>query len=146
MDLTGNIYIYSASEEVFNVLNRPYRWPEWSNSIKNVKGSFEDVPIVGEYWQWSYKLGPMNFNGMSRLIECVPNRRLVIRSNGYSLDTTWIWVCEEINAHITKLTVNVSLSAMKNTFLSRTMLNPFQKELLDSLDNLKLMMEAKRLR
>jgi hypothetical protein len=88
-----------------------------------------------------YKAGPISFSGISKVIECVPDRSIIIRNESDFLDTTWNWVCEEHKPNSTALSVRIVFSSNQNHLFAKSLRESFHRELVISLRKLKSILE-----
>ena len=86
------ITIQAPPEKVFAYLNDPSKGPGFWPSLTAVK-DVEPLVSGGHRWRYVYKMAGLNFEGSNETAEFVPNRRLVVRSQG-GIEATVTWTLD----------------------------------------------------
>ncbi len=85
-----NININAPVKKVFDYIADPKLTPEWLPGMIEVKDIKQTEEGVGSTHNWVYKMAGIRFEGKNITDEHVPNKKIVIRSEG-SIKTLWNW-------------------------------------------------------
>jgi ribosome-associated toxin RatA of RatAB toxin-antitoxin module len=85
-----NININAPVKKVFDYIADPKLTPEWLPGMIEVKDIKQTEEGVGSTHNWVYKMAGIRFEGKNITDEHVPNKKIVIRSEG-SIKTSWNW-------------------------------------------------------
>jgi uncharacterized membrane protein len=102
-----SVMINAAVEKGFNYISDPMNQAEWMPSmvsIKDVKGSG-----LGTSWRWTYKMAGILIEGEGTIAEHIPNKRVVIKSEG-GVKSTFTYDFEpHNNGTMLKLTIEYNI-------------------------------------
>ncbi|MBA7625551.1 hypothetical protein ES703_32982 [subsurface metagenome] len=85
-----SITINAPVKKVFNYIADPKLTPEWLPGMVEVKDIKQTKEGVGSTHNWVYKMSGMSFKGKNITDEYIPDKKIVIRSEG-SIKTLWNW-------------------------------------------------------
>ncbi len=91
-----SITINAPVKKVFDYIADPKLTPEWLPGMVEVTDINQTEEGVGSTHNWAYKMSGMSFKGKNITDEYIPEKKIVIRSEG-SIKTLWNWNFEPHN-------------------------------------------------
>jgi uncharacterized protein YndB with AHSA1/START domain len=139
----ASITIAASPEVVYQDLLDPARFPQWLPSlvsVSDIQGSG-----VGSTYKWRYKMAGVPLEGISRLDELVPNRKLVRVTEG-AVASSWTYELTPAGSatHL-KLTVDYTIPVpILGDFAEELLVRRNQREAQAGLESLKELIEHRR--
>lgn len=87
--ITRSIVIDAPIEKVFAFMDNPTNMLEIWPSMQDIR-NVEDHGGGIKSYDWTYKMAGMKFEGSSKVVEYVPNQRLVAVTRG-GIESTFTW-------------------------------------------------------
>lgn len=79
--------IDTTPQRVFDVLRDARNYPEWVVGAKKLRDVDPGFPAVGTRFHHTVGVGPFTLDDHSEVLECVPDRRLVLKAKTRPLGT-----------------------------------------------------------
>jgi uncharacterized protein YndB with AHSA1/START domain len=119
--------IDTTPQRVFDVLRDARNYPDWVVGAKKLRDVDPGFPAVGTRFHHTVGVGPFTLDDHSEVLECVPDRRLVLKAKTRPLGTARVEL--DLHAHGSGATKVVMREGPGDRF-SRLLFNPVADVLL----------------
>jgi uncharacterized membrane protein len=137
-----SINVNAPVEKVFSYMAEPTHLPEIWPNLKNVRDVIRAEGKVTSY-HWTYRMAGIPFEGEAKIIESVPNQRVVVQNSG-GIPSTFVWTYQpedggsQVTVEVEYTVPSALLGKLAKSFLTKQ--NEYDAEKV--LTNLKAKMEG----
>jgi uncharacterized membrane protein len=137
-----SININALVEKVFSYMAEPTHLPEIWPNLKNVRDVIRAEGKVTSY-HWTYRMAGISFEGEAKIVESVPNQRVVVQNSG-GIPSIFVWTYQpedggsQVTVEVDYTVPSAVLGKLTKSFLTRQ--NEYDAEKV--LANLKAKMEG----
>jgi uncharacterized protein YndB with AHSA1/START domain len=85
---TARTFIHAAPEDIFNVLSNADAYEHWVVGCQEVRDHDAAFPEPGSSFEHRLGIGPLRIQDITTVVDCVPPRRLVLRTKAWPLGET----------------------------------------------------------
>ena len=138
----GNIIINAPVEKVFGLVMDTERMPDWLPLMMEVH-DIQGKKDIGRKFKWTYKFIGIKFEGMSEIVELVPNKKIVTKSKA-GIESVWTFNFSQKGKDTqTDLLVEYTIPVpLLGKFAESLVVKQGTRDLKHSLETLKNLLEA----
>jgi uncharacterized membrane protein len=136
----SSIVVNVPVEKVWALFDDVEKLPDWMSlmtEVSNVQGQGE-----GSTYNWTYKFMGVPFKGTTKVLEEVPNKKRVVKSEG-GISSTWTWEFASVEGG-TKISVMVEYGVpgqVLGKFVEPFVVKQGNRDVAHALDNFKHQLE-----
>jgi uncharacterized membrane protein len=138
-----SIEIDAPVEKVFNYLEEAESNVEWLPGMMEVKEVNKTEDYVGTHFRWVYKMAGLRFEGETKVIEHIRNKKIVTQTKG-GIQSTWTFTFEP-QGQVTRVSIKVDYRIpvpVLGKLAEALVLKQNEREASMALSNIKERMEA----